>query len=367
MLLTRSRSTGLEVCATGSRYWPLPSPRSILRSFGAGWAFSGRGWVGVHSTNFSPMSDCGRIVHSASRRKSSKPGRSMRSTTAALWSGVTSSDSILPTLTPGDLHVLARDDREGVHEDRAHAVVRRRRRSAPVPKRPARRRRASTRGDGEEALHGPGSTRLGSQSSEPSASRNGRRAVRRRLRGRARAAPDLAGLQAGQALARRDRRQRAARRVVGERVGVEDRLDAREVAVGVVVRRAHAEVAQPADEVGRVGPDELDAPAWPSAAPRSSARTTAWRPARARGALPQQVGEVVVRAAAVDERAQVGDRRARVAARAGAARRRKRREVLRRRLGRGDEHVEVVERRAQVDERRVGLAQRAGQQRRAPG
>ena len=46
------------------------------------------------------MSDCGRIVHSASLRKSSKPGRSMRSTTAALWSGVTSSDSILPTLTP---------------------------------------------------------------------------------------------------------------------------------------------------------------------------------------------------------------------------------------------------------------------------
>ena len=49
------------------------------------------------------MSDCGRMVHSASARKSSKPARSMRSTTAALWSGVTSSDSILPTLTPAIL------------------------------------------------------------------------------------------------------------------------------------------------------------------------------------------------------------------------------------------------------------------------
>jgi hypothetical protein len=72
-------------------------------SFGGACAPSGRGWVGVHSTNFSPISDCGRIEHSASRRKSSKPGRSMRSTTAALWSGVRSSDSTLPTLTPAIL------------------------------------------------------------------------------------------------------------------------------------------------------------------------------------------------------------------------------------------------------------------------
>ena len=81
----------------------MPGPFSILRSLGACWAFAGRGCVGVHSTKRSPMSDCGRIVHSASARKSSKPGRSMRSTTAALWSGVTSSDSILPTLTPAIL------------------------------------------------------------------------------------------------------------------------------------------------------------------------------------------------------------------------------------------------------------------------
>ena len=52
--------------------------------------------------------------------------------------------------------------------------------------------------------------------------------------------------------------ERAARRVVGELEGVEDRQDARVVAVGVVVGGALAEVAEPADEVGRVGPQELD-------------------------------------------------------------------------------------------------------------
>ena len=36
---------------------------------------AGRGWVGVHSTNFSPISDCGRIVHSASRAEVVEAGR----------------------------------------------------------------------------------------------------------------------------------------------------------------------------------------------------------------------------------------------------------------------------------------------------
>ena len=45
------------------------------------------------------------------------------------------------------------------------------------------------------------------------------------------------GLQPVEALRRRDRREHAARRVVGEVERVEDRLDARVVAVGVVVRR----------------------------------------------------------------------------------------------------------------------------------
>ena len=54
----------------------------------------------MHSTNFSPISDCGRIVHVASLRKSWKPGSVMSSVIAAFLSGVTSSAPILPTLTP---------------------------------------------------------------------------------------------------------------------------------------------------------------------------------------------------------------------------------------------------------------------------
>ena len=61
-----------------------------------------------------------------------------------------------------------------------------------------------------------------------------------------------------EALRRRDRRERAAGRVVVEGERVEDRLDPRVVAVRVVVGRALAEVAQPADELGRVGAQELE-------------------------------------------------------------------------------------------------------------
>ena len=92
------------VLRAGSRYWPLPGPSlDLLAAAGAGGCPAGRGCVGVHSTNFSPISDCGRIVQLASLRKSWKPGSVMFRTTAALWSGVTSSDSIVPTLTPAIL------------------------------------------------------------------------------------------------------------------------------------------------------------------------------------------------------------------------------------------------------------------------
>ena len=72
----------------------------ILGSDGASLSPSARGCVGVHSTKRSPISDCGRIVQVASVRKSLKPASVMSRTTAALLSGVTSSDWILPTLTP---------------------------------------------------------------------------------------------------------------------------------------------------------------------------------------------------------------------------------------------------------------------------
>ena len=60
---------------------------------------SGRGWVGVQSTYFSPIRPWGRIVQLASLRKSWKPGLLMLSTTAAFAVGVGSTDLTVPTLT----------------------------------------------------------------------------------------------------------------------------------------------------------------------------------------------------------------------------------------------------------------------------
>ena len=54
----------------------------------------------MHSTNFSPMSDCGRIVQPASRWNGVKPALSIWNVTAALFCGVTSSAVTLPTLAP---------------------------------------------------------------------------------------------------------------------------------------------------------------------------------------------------------------------------------------------------------------------------
>jgi hypothetical protein len=51
----------------------------------------------MHSTNFSPMSDCGRIVHVASWRKSWKPASVMSRVIAAFSSFVMSSESMRPT------------------------------------------------------------------------------------------------------------------------------------------------------------------------------------------------------------------------------------------------------------------------------
>ena len=69
-LLRRSRSTAFVVLATGSRYWPLPLPLSIFFSGGGAGASTARFCVGEHSTNFSPISDCGRTWQLASERKS---------------------------------------------------------------------------------------------------------------------------------------------------------------------------------------------------------------------------------------------------------------------------------------------------------
>ena len=67
----------------------------------ASFASSGESAVpGSHSTNFSPISDCGRTVHLALVRKGTKRGSSMRRVTAAFLSAVTSIFSITPTLAP---------------------------------------------------------------------------------------------------------------------------------------------------------------------------------------------------------------------------------------------------------------------------
>ena len=55
---------------------------------------------GSHSTNFSPISDCGRIVQPASLLQGVKSSLSMRSVTAAFSSSVTSSESTAPTTAP---------------------------------------------------------------------------------------------------------------------------------------------------------------------------------------------------------------------------------------------------------------------------
>ena len=55
---------------------------------------------GSHSTYFSPISDCGRIVQWAFEWNGVKPASLICSTTAALLLGVTSIASILPTFAP---------------------------------------------------------------------------------------------------------------------------------------------------------------------------------------------------------------------------------------------------------------------------
>ena len=88
-------STGELVRSIGSIAWPAPSsPSGTSSSSGE----SER--PGSHSTNFSPISDCGLIVQRASARKGAKPGSSIWRTTIAFLSSVTSSSLIAPTRAP---------------------------------------------------------------------------------------------------------------------------------------------------------------------------------------------------------------------------------------------------------------------------
>ena len=206
---------------------PCPAPRSISRSGGGGCAPSGAR-LGRRALDELLADQRLRADRARRRRarKSSKPGLSMRSTTAALLVGRDVERLDLADLDAGDLHVLARDDRERRCR-RSRARGRRRSSSpAPVPKHDQRRRRRRARRRWRaRRFTGPGARGSGRS---PGCRRV---AERRRAVGAApaRRRPGSAG--AGrvcrpvEALARRDRRERPARRVVGERVGVEDRLD----------------------------------------------------------------------------------------------------------------------------------------------
>ena len=101
MSLSRSAPTGDWFRSTGSRYCPAPgSPSLIFGSSGAGSRPPPRGWVGWHWMFCSPISDCKRTEQRASVRNGMKAGSSIFSTTTARCLASTSSESIVPTLTP---------------------------------------------------------------------------------------------------------------------------------------------------------------------------------------------------------------------------------------------------------------------------
>ena len=105
----------MPLFSSGSRYWPDPGWSSpICWSGGGGGVPGARGCVGVQSTYFSPIRDCGRIRQLASVRKSLKPESVIFMTTTALPGTacgppsslaisslpVTSTDSTVPTVAP---------------------------------------------------------------------------------------------------------------------------------------------------------------------------------------------------------------------------------------------------------------------------
>ena len=197
---------------------------------------AGRGSVSVHSTYFSPMSDCGRIAHFASWRKSWKFVSMISRTAAALLSFGDVELLDLADVHARDADVLALDDRERVVEDHADLVV------AALVVAGARAEHDDRRGGGDEGdderarrLTGP-PARVGGRSrgplswngAEPSAAGWLAAPGQRRVMPVSRPLSVLSG-SCGV--------RRPPGGVVRELEGVEHRLDAREVAVRVVVRR----------------------------------------------------------------------------------------------------------------------------------
>ena len=217
------------------------------------------GWPpcpGSHSTNFSPISDCGRTVHlrvraergeavvvDAAARPRPSCRRSRPSTRSRRpWRPATFTSS------PGtaDGHVV---------EDRAHLVARRRSPSAPSPRAPPRRAaRAQSTTTVSRRRISSGRRGRGGRSRRPrtARSRRARPAWRR---------PGSAGLAQLEAVEPRCEsgycgQRRRSTSLTRERA--EHRLDARVVAVGVVGGGALAELGEPAGQVGRVLAQRVD-------------------------------------------------------------------------------------------------------------
>ena len=172
----------LGACAsTGSRYWPLPGPFSILSQRGGGSARRRRACVGVALDE--ALADQRLRAHDAARVLAevlvARVGDVEHDGGLVVVGDVERVD--LADLHAGDLDVLARDHEAGVVEDRAHLVAplaRRRARDARRPRRPRATRAGRWRAS---RLMGRGAPGLGSQSSGPRLpSRERRRAVRRR-------------------------------------------------------------------------------------------------------------------------------------------------------------------------------------------
>ena len=162
----------------------------------------------------------------------------------------------LADLDAGDLDVLAGDDEPGVVEDRAHLVA------VLVLARDHEDdddRHDDEQGERREDPHGPTGRWVGSQSRLPPASMYGAEpsgGCWLAEPGQRRSMPVCRPASRWETGSGTSVRRVAGH--LGELEGVEDRLDARVVAVGVVVGGADAEVAEPADELRDVGPRELE-------------------------------------------------------------------------------------------------------------
>ena len=325
MLLTRSRSTALPLLLERQQVLALAglAVGDLLERAAAARCRGARGWVGSHSTNFSPSSDCGRIRQEASSRKSWNAGSSIRITTTALpgLAGCRPRGADLVGAGDVDLGDLADLGARRPGPPRRGPGSRRCRRSRG-PRRCRRRRRRrcrdeQRRGGGEREramaairLMGPGGTSSGSQSPVEVAVVEervvgGRGPAGVRLRRAARAARERArapsARKASNCSLGRDRLELARSPRCSRTGSPPAGMHARVVAVGVVVGGDLAELAR-ASRAGRAcRGGRTRRSCWESSsAAIVGGDGVARRAAGRRGRSRERVGEVVVAARAVD-------------------------------------------------------------------